>query len=276
MFAAVRRRDASPIPVQRGDRGPTGEHVVAASLALLGLLLTGCPSRTASVTASCPPPRAGERPLAPPEPPAGTDPAVRDLQQRARDLELNLIERESEIQDLKKRLGDQQRSLDGAIQDVVRAKAKLLSLESRAEAASQIAETEVALKSLADSGRGASDPEFARIRQLIEMSGKEFEKENFGGALYLAIQAKGRIQSAQTRERAYPPAGGEVVFAAPLPLKVIKRSNVREQADIASAVLVKLQVGTSVTGYSHLGEWVRVECGDGTRGWVHQSLLSGR
>jgi hypothetical protein len=198
------------------------------------------------------------------------------LQQKTRDLELSLLERESEIQDLKRRLADQQRSLDGAITDVVRAKAKLLSLDSRAEAASQIAETEIALKSLGDAGWGSPDPEIARIRQLLEMSGKEFEKENFGGALYLAIQAKGRIQSAQTRSKGYAPARGEIIFASPLPLKVLKTSNVREQADIGSAVLVKLALGTSVMGYSHLGEWVRVECGDGTRGWIHQALLSGR
>src|SRR5262245_14765813 len=243
MFAASSDTDEADPIMRRKDRRHTGEPFVAVALAFTSCFLLACPSRTSPVTAAAPPPPA--RVEKAPEPqPAGPDPALRELEQKSHALELKLLEQDSEVQDLKVRLSDQQREVDGAIQDVVRAKAKLMSLESRAEAASQIAETEIALKSLKDTRPGTADPEITQIRHLVDMSGQEFEKENFGGALYLAIQAKGRIQTVQTRAHEPAPAGVEAAsFTKPLPLKVLKPSNVREHPDVASPVLVKLRVG---------------------------------
>jgi hypothetical protein len=205
--------------------------------------------------------------------------AVPRLEARVRELEIRLLERESEIQDLRARLETQQALLDDAIQEVVRAKAKLLSLESRAEAASQIAETEIALKALEEQGAAGGDPDLAPIRDLLNMSGAEFEKANFGGALYLAIQAKNRIQSVQARLRTrelVEPGSGEVPFAAPVRLTVTRPSNLREQPDMGAPIVARLDSGTPVTGYSHKGEWVRVAREDGTGGWIHQSLVERR
>jgi len=238
-------------------------------------LAAACSSRSAPVTAPQPAPTNGG-PVA--EAP-GPDPAVRELEQRTRELDLRILEKDSQIHALEDRLAAQQRLLDEAIQEVVRAKAKLLSLESRAEAASQMAGTEIALKSLEVQAAGDPDPDLPQIRQLLQMSSKEFENGNFGGALYLTNQAKSRIQTAQMRLRARETLGigsDEVPFAAPVLLKLTKSGNVREGPEIGSAVLVTLGPGTPVTGYSHKGEWVRVVCDDGTRGWIHQILLSGR
>ena len=58
-------------------------------------------------------------------------------------LQLRLLERDAQIKQLEERLNSQQEMLDEAIQEVVRAKAKLRSLESKAEAASEMAEAEI-------------------------------------------------------------------------------------------------------------------------------------
>ncbi|NIQ92292.1 MAG: hypothetical protein GWN93_26230, partial [Deltaproteobacteria bacterium] len=63
-------------------------------------------------------------------------------------LQLRLLERDAQIKQLEERLNSQQEMLDEAIQEVVRAKAKLRTLESKAEAASEMAEAEIAIKAL--------------------------------------------------------------------------------------------------------------------------------
>ena len=83
-----------------------------------------------------------------------------------------------------------QDKLDDAIQEVIRAKAQLQSLESRAQAASMLAEAGVALST---QGTVAPRPEILQAEQLLEMSAAEFDNENYGGSLYLTSQAKSLI-----------------------------------------------------------------------------------
>src|SRR5690348_789479 len=64
-----------------------------------------------------------------------------DTERRLSRLELRLMERDAQIADLQTRLDD-------ARQEVVRAMAKLQTIASRAEAASGIAEAEVAVRAL--------------------------------------------------------------------------------------------------------------------------------
>src|SRR3989442_16019636 len=68
---------------------------------------------------------------------------VRDtaLEQRAARLELKVLEQEAQVDELRSRLDDARR-------EVVRAMAKLQSLATRAEAASGMAEAEIALQAL--------------------------------------------------------------------------------------------------------------------------------
>jgi len=264
-------------------RTPRPIRTVLTATVIAGCLLaTACLSKSRPVTAPPvpeppPPPAESHAPPPAPVPPPQDDTALRESEERSKALELRLLEKESVIQDLKQRLDSQQRSLDEAIQEVVRAKAKMLSLESRAEAASQMAESEIAVKTLEAQVAGTKDPDLPEIRKLLQMSSTEFEKENFGGALYLTIQAKSRIQAAQLRLRSgdkVDPASGEIPFAAPITLTVAKASNVRTKPDLSAPILLTVAAGRTVTGYSHKGEWVRIVCEDGTRGWVHQSLLS--
>lgn len=247
---------------------------------ILGLLVlqaagTGCFARKENAPQTVPQP--------PPEPAPSSaepqpDPRVPELEAEIRGLERSILEKESEVQELRQRLDYQQRMLDDAIQEVVRAKAKLRSLESRAEAASQMAETEIAYKALKDKAGEAGPSEVFQIDQMMTQSAAEFENENFGGALYLSSQAKALIQNVQIKLSAMvevPSGTGEVSFSVPLTLQVIKRSNVRSEPGLDASVLVTLDPGSTVTGYSHKGDWVRVKLEDGTRGWIHQSLLSG-
>ena len=141
---------------------------------------------------------------------------VRDpqLEQRVARLELRLLERDAQLE-------EQQARLDEARREVVRAMAKLQTLASRAEAASAMAEAEIALQSLKTAAAPQVAPEIGQAAQLLQQSTSEFDKRNYGGALYLANQAKSVVGA--SRERV---AGGvrgslrpgEVLFALPLRL----------------------------------------------------------
>ena len=72
------------------------------------------------------------------------------------------------------------------------------------------------------------------------------------------------------------PIPDELLFAQPLPLKVLKTSNLRAEPDRNSEILTTLEKDTLVVGYSYIGQWVRVEIDDGTSGWIFQSLVGGR
>ncbi len=195
-------------------------------------------------------------------------------------LKLLLLEKESQLKELEARRVSLQAKLDEAIQEVVRAKARLRSLESRAEAASNMAETEVALKMLKNQRIDLKrSPELAQAEQLIQMSTQEFRKENYGGALYLAGQAKDQIKLAQTRGaggegRQAQLISGEVPFALPLDLYVKSTSNVREGPGLEYKVVATVVPGSLLKAYSYKDRWVRVEGENNLAGWIFQNLLS--
>lgn len=186
-------------------------------------------------------------------------------------LELQLLERNAQIASLTSQLND-------ARQEVVRAMARLRTLATRAEAASGMAEAELAVQSL----RGKADraaPELAQAQQLLDLSSAEFNDENYGGALYLANQAKAFAKEAETRvagAQDLAPRPGEVVFAIPVPLKVVSRANVREGPGTNFAVLFTLDAGVPVLGHSYTSDWVRVVDENGRAGWITRNLVTGR
>ena len=197
-------------------------------------------------------------------------------------LQLQLLERDARCQALADKLSSQQERLDEAVVEVVRTKAKLRSIESRAEAASSITEAEIAIKGLEESLAAVgmdSGEDVRKAQTLLRMSTSEFKKENYGGALYLAEQAQSQIRAIENRfsNRASSSlAPGEVLFAQPLPLKVLTRSNLRQGPSRQSKVVRTLDAGTPVVGYSYIEEWIRIHTEGGEKGWIFQSLVSGR
>jgi hypothetical protein len=207
---------------------------------------------------------------------------IDDLEKKAADLEIRLLQREAMVNELNRRISLQQRQLDDAITEVVRTKSKLRSIESKAETASTIAETEIAVKSMR--GRIAdTDPEgkeaFLKAEQLLKLSTREFKAQNYSGALYLAVQAKNQVSAGDRRLQGRDenaPLAGEVAFDQPLPLKLTKNSNLREGPDFNQKVIATLNAGASIIGYSYKENWIRVEAEEGMTGWVHQLLVMAR
>ena len=186
---------------------------------------------------------------------------------------LGLIEREAQVNDLNDRLEE-------AILAVVRAKAKLRSLASKAEAASTLAEAEIALKALEDNLDGGVSTRLAeRAAELVKLGAKEFKKENYGGSLYLTSQVKGMLGKGKgraDRHKDYTPFPGEVAFALPVPLSTTQQANLRAKPGSKSKILLRLKSDASLVGYAYKGLWVRVATPDGRIGWVFHKLVGPR
>jgi hypothetical protein len=193
----------------------------------------------------------------------------------SRELEEKIGELQFQLQEQETRLKEMQRKLDEAIEEVVRAKAKMHSLESKAEAASTMAEAEIALNVL--NGKMAGQEKGSEAEQaehLLKMSLREFEKQNYGGALYLVNQAKDFIKAGEARLESQKRAA-EVFFAAPVALRMLRTGNVREGPGSNFKVLFTLGKGTPLVGHSRKGQWVRVEDQKGRAGWTSYTLVEG-
>ena len=225
---------------------------------------------------SLPPARKASPPAPPEEPVQVGSPAPRvvvtrdpELEQKLAQTRLLLLEKEAQVSELQARLDD-------ARQEVVRAMAKQQSLASRAEAASGMAEAEIALQSPRSTPGGQGVPE---VSQLIKLSNVEFDKQNDAGALYLASQAKGAAFAARGQVASLqrgPLRPGEVAFARPLKLQTEKRANVREGPGTDFSVVFTLPAGAALTGFSHSEQWVRIADESGREGWIYQDLIGRR
>ena len=203
-------------------------------------------------------------------------PVLRDtaLEQRAASLELKVLEQAAQVEELQGRLDDARR-------EVVRAMAKLQSLATRAEAASGMAEAEIALQALrtANGSGSPSSPELEQGSQLLQLATAEFDKQNYAGALYLATEAKNAAAAGRGRVASDDRATarkGEVPFALPLRLQTTGRANVREGPGATFRVLFTLEAGVPLVAYSYVDQWLRVKDDSDRAGWVHQTLIGRR
>ena len=214
--------------------------------------------------AAAPPPPAPQAPL--PSPPPAVEPRIQnpELERRAAQLELQLMERDALIDSLNARL-------DNALQEVVGAMGKLQSLATRAEAASAMAEADVALQSIAGSGRDS--PESRQASRLMQQSTAEFKRKNFGGALYLANQAKTAARTHSLGGALGNMRPGEIPFAVPVKLRVSGRANVRNGPGTNFAVSFTTQSSSALSGLSHFEDWIRVTNEAGNEGWISRSLV---
>ncbi|MEX2153838.1 MAG: SH3 domain-containing protein [Gemmatimonadaceae bacterium] len=197
---------------------------------------------------------------------------VRDaeLERRLSRLELRVIEKETQVEELETRLDD-------ARDEVVRTMAKLQTIASRAEAASSIAEADVALQSLRSSEGSRQLQEVTQATKFVQQATAEFNKANYGGALYLANQAKSSAVAGRARLAVGNRGAtrqGETAFALPIRLKAANRGNVREGPGTNFQVVFAVEPGNALTGFSYTEEWVRVSDDSGRSGWIFRSLIA--
>jgi hypothetical protein len=188
---------------------------------------------------------------------------VRDpeLERQVDRLEAKVAERDTRIADLEVRLEEAQ-------EEVVRTMASAPGSTLRAEAASAIAEAEVAVKSPATSS------DIATAKKLLDRATEAFNTSNFRGARYLADQAKALVAPGRREviaARTVRP--GERAFDSPVGYTARQRANVRAGPSTRFKIVFRAEKGTRLTGESYSGDWILVSDQTGRKGWIVKSLL---
>jgi hypothetical protein len=213
--------------------------------------------------------------LQPPAPPPA--PVVCDQQDREIvRLQQSLTEKDAEIQQLRAQRNVQAKELKQTTGEVARAEVRLRRLATQADAASQLAEVEVALQGMQTktlTRRAAA--QLAQAQHILDAGAASFAQGDYGAAVELAAQSQeiidmvaGRRGSAAAMRDAV-----EMPFQVPVALRVRIDSNLRARPGRSAAVLGVLRQGALVRAHAYRGEWLRVHTEDERAGWVYGALL---
>jgi hypothetical protein len=180
-------------------------------------------------------------------------------------LQARLRRGEEEQRKLEETLAAERRDLEVTEMELIRTKARLKGLETKAEASSAIAEANILLRR-AESRGGAlltqGQQSLARAEELLK-------EENYGAASFFALKAQDfamRTQDAPDARR-----GGEP--APPLSVRVrVGRANIRQGPGLDQKVLTVVPRGTRLPVRRARGDWFEVAHGDSTA-WVSRTVV---
>ncbi len=194
-------------------------------------------------------------------------PEVEKATSAADKLQARLKKADGEQRRLEDEIALLNRDLELTESEIIRLKAKLRGLDSKAEASSAVAEARILMKRYQEQrGRTAS---LARSQGLVERAEQQIVEENYGAASFFAQKAQELLQD---RRRAAPieSAGRE---APKKSYTVLATSlNIRSDPSPNARVVGKARKGDSFEALAILGDWLRVKI-EGGAGWVYRPLL---
>lgn len=191
-------------------------------------------------------------------------------------LQQTLAERDAEIQSLHDQQTVQAEALTQTSGEVARAAVKLRRLATQADAASDLAEVEVALQALwAETHRPRAAAQLVQAQRILDAGAAAFVQGDYGVAVELAAQSQAMIDMVNGRRRPESAARNalEVAFKVPVMMCTRIDSNLRAQPGRTAPGLGVLQKGTPLQVHAYRGEWLRVRTEDGRAGWVFGPLL---
>lgn len=296
-FASARRAGSCPRGIA-ATRDTSDARVLAratrawAALALLASLQLGCATRSAAPepqTAPAPPqePAPLEEPASLEEPTPLEEPATIAVppacppcaQLRAENARLRttLGEQEAELRELRARQHAQVIALEQQTRQAAQATTRLERLATRADAASSIAEVEVAIAGArSTAGLADDDARLAVAQGYLASSRRTFERGEYGAAIGLASRAAGLIAAASgtaMRPAASHRTSAIAAFHPPVPMRVTIDSHLRHGPSARATARGVLRAGSTLLAVGRSGRWLRVEVGDGRAGWVYEPLL---
>ena len=177
--------------------------------------------------------------------------------------------REGELRDLRSSQREQVKVIVESTREVTRAKAKMRRLATQADAASYIAEVEVALKALrATLPKSSAQPLLALAQELLDSAAAPFDKGDYAAAMDRAAQAEQLVtvvtESRAKGTRARVP--GEVPLQVAIPVRAIVDAPVARKPMPKAPVVVTLKKDSPLVAQAYKGTWMRVQTEDGQIG----------
>jgi hypothetical protein len=231
-------------------------------------VLAGC----ATAPAPEPPPVVPQVPAPPPPPPPC--PVCVDRGDEVARLRQELAAREAELRDLRASQREQARTVQDTTREVTRAKVRARRLATQADAASYIAEVEVALKSVQASPVSAS-PLFPLAQAFVDGASSSFAQADYGSAMERAAQAEqivaAMLDSMPSAARAR--VAGEVRLVPGIPLRAATATRLLREPQAGASVVAAVGKDAALVAHGYKGAWMRVTTEDGKAGWLPQREL---
>jgi hypothetical protein len=220
-------------------------------------------SRLATAEASC---AASVAPLAqacPPPPPLPSPVPLRPSPEVER-LTSRLKKSEEEQRRLEDRIGALQRDLDLTETELIRTKARLTGLDTKAEASSAVAEAVVLANRIAAEKKRAEIVK--RCRDALSRAEELLRQENYSAAIFFAR----KVQEFARGEIASVPA--ETHPAPSKTLLVLSPANIRAGPSVDDAIVGQAPEGATLDATVVKGDWIQVRYREIT-GWIYRSLV---
>lgn len=159
------------------------------------------------------------------------------------------------------------RDLELTESEIIRLKAKLRGLDSKAEASSAIAEARILMKRYSEQrGRTAN---LTRCQELVERAELQIVDQNYGAASFFAQKAQELLQD---RRRTAPTENAEREAPKKSYTVVATSLHIRSDPSPTARVVGKAKKGDSFEALAMRGDWLRVKI-EGGDGWVYRRLL---
>lgn len=228
-------------------------------IVLMGLILGGCATRSPA--------------------PAPIVPPCVAQQTEIDQLQQTLAARDAEIARLQAHQQGQTKILQETTTEAARAKVKLRRLATQADAASAVAEVEVALNTLMAAHPGRNDvASLAQARHILDSASAAFDQGDYSAAVDFAAQSRQLIDMVSALRKRGPGTRSAVQgnFQIPIPLRVTMPARRHRQPNAHAPVLDYLPADAPVVATAYQDQWLKVETADDRQGWIFRSLVTTR
>ncbi len=168
---------------------------------------------------------------------------------------------------LEERVAVLARDLELTETEVIRTKARLQGLETKADATSVIAETRVQIRRTQEQhGRSLA---VIRSHELLDRAEQMVEDGNFGAAAFMALKAQELTKDVR---RGAPLEAGDRPAPKRQYVVVATLANLRSEPSREAAVSGRVKKGDSLEATALRGEWLQVKTGS-LAGWILRALV---
>ncbi len=190
-----------------------------------------------------------------------------------------LAEKESLIENQQAHQQEQAKELQATTSQATRAQVKLRRMATQTDAASTLAEVEVAMETLMSAGITPSQQGMqAQAQRFLDAADAAYAKGDFAMTVDRATQSREIIEMLQSRRTGKTASLRRVpiTFEAPVPLRTRTDCNLRQLPSGRSRIVTVLKKGSALMAVVYQGNWLRIETEDGQTGWVLNTLVEAR
>ena len=193
-------------------------------------------------------------------------------------LKQKLAEKDELIRNLNAREQDQAQVLQETASEISRAKNKLHRLATQPEAASKIAEVEIAINAIRQTIPDESDTTFQLLAQhLLDAAMAAYRQKDYSSAMNYAAQSSELVDAiANSTRKALEFQDATLVFRIPISLLVTRTISLRADPNDHSRIIGSLEKNTPLTATAYNGNWLRVQTGDDLSGWIRSQSVDVR